>query len=110
MSDTRQIGESHWKLFRQLREIALERFCEEVLAELAKLAAKSGRSAHERYLAVYRRLRRRDKELAQAFDDLRRSTAWPCLASMRSRGLVTDEEFAQFSAETQAAVRVWMGE
>jgi hypothetical protein len=109
MSETRQIGESDWKLFRQMRELALERFCERVLSEVGKLASKSGHSAHERYLAVYRRLRRRDKELAQAFDDLRRSTAWPRLALMRSRGLVTDAEFARFSPETQATVRVWMG-
>ena len=49
------------------------------------------------------------RELAQGFDDLRRSTAWQCLALMRSRGLLTDEELAGFSSETRAAVQVWLG-
>jgi hypothetical protein len=110
MSTQRQISEPDWKLFRRLRELALERFCERVLSEVGQLASKTGQSAHERYLAVYKLLQRRDKELAQAFDDLRRSTAWPCLAVMRSRGLLSDEEFAGFSSETRAAVQVWLGE
>jgi hypothetical protein len=108
MSVARQISERDWKLFRQLRELALERFCESVLSEVGRLTAKTEQSAHERYLAVYKLLQRRDKELAQAFDDLWRSTAWPCLAVMRSRGLLTDEEFAGFSPETHAAVQVWL--
>jgi hypothetical protein len=106
---TRQIPESDWKLFRQLHPVALERFCERTLSEVGRLAADSGKSAHERYLAMYRLLQRRDKELAQAFDDMRRSTAWHQLAILRSRGLLTDEEFARFSSETQGAVRVFLG-
>jgi hypothetical protein len=109
MTVARQISEADWKLFRRVHEVALERFCERVLSELGRLAAKTEPSAHERYLAVYKLLQGRDKELTQAFDDLKRSTAWPCLALMRSRRLVTDEEFAGFSSETQAAVQLWMG-
>jgi len=106
---TRQIPESDWKLFRQLHPVALERFCERTLSEVGRLTADSGKSAHERYLAVFRLLQRRDKELAQAFDDFRRSTAWCQLAILRSRGLLTDEEFARFSPETQGAVQVFLG-
>ena len=109
MSMQRQISEPDWKLFRRLREVALQRFCERVLSEIGHLASHTEPTAHERYLAVYKLVQRRNKELAQAFDDLRRSTAWPCLALMRSRGLLTDEEFAGFSSETQAAVQIWLG-
>lgn len=106
---TRQIPESDWKIFRQLHPVALERFCERTLFEVDRLATDTGKSAHERYLAVFRLLQRRDKELAQAFNDLRRSTAWLQLAIFRSRELLTEEEFARFSPETQGAVQVFLG-
>jgi hypothetical protein len=105
----REISESDWKLFRQLHPVALERFCERVLSEVGRLASDTGKSAHERYVAVFQLLQRRDKELAEAFDDLRRSTAWRQLAIIRSRGLLTEEEFARFSPETRGAVQVFLG-
>ena len=106
---TRQISESDWKLFRQLHPIALERFCEGVLSEINRLASDTGKSAHERYLAVFKRIKRRDKELAEAFDDMRRSTAWRQLAVIRSRRVLTEEEFARFSPETHAMIQVFLG-
>jgi hypothetical protein len=95
---------------RKLHPIALERFCERVLAELGQLGSEVGKTAHERYLRVFRLLQRRDKELAEAFDDLRRSTAWRRLAVVRAQGLLTEEEFARFSSETQGVVAVFLGE
>lgn len=107
---TREIRGADWKLFRQVHPIALERFCQRVLSEVGRLASDTGKSAHQRYMATFQLLQRRDKELAEAFNDMRRSTALLQLAILRSRGLVTDEEFARFSPETQAAVQVWLGE
>lgn len=98
-----QISEADWKLFRQLHAVALERFCERTLSDLGRLASEAGKDAHERYLAVFELLRRRDKELAEAFDDMRRSTACRQLAVIRWRGLLTEEEFARFSPETRTA-------
>jgi hypothetical protein len=82
MSD--EIPEADWKTFRELRTVALERFCERVLAELVKLATDSPGSNHERYLAVYQLIKKRDKELAGAFDDFRRSTAVRQIAISRA--------------------------
>jgi hypothetical protein len=105
----RQISEADWKLFRQLHALALERFCESVLSEVGRLASSSGKSAHERYLAVFKRLQRRDKELAEAFDGLGRSTAYRQLAVLRSQGLLSEEDFARFGPETRGAVQVFLG-
>ena len=105
----REISQADWKLFRQLHPIALERFCARVLSDVGRLVSDTDKSAHERYLAVFELVRRRDKELAEAFDDLRRSTAWRQLAVIRSWGLVTEEEFARFSPETRGAVQVFLG-
>jgi hypothetical protein len=106
----REIPESDWKLFRQLHPIALERFCERVLADIGQLASETGKRAHERYLAIYQLVRRRDKELADAFNDKRRSTARLQLVIICRHGLLTEEELARFSAETRAAVQIFPGE
>ena len=45
------------------------------------------------------------KELADAFDDFRRSTAILQLAVMRRMGLLTDEELSLFTEQTQEIVR-----
>ena len=100
----RDFRESDWKKFRRLHELALDRFCQRVLDEAVGLAAAPDKSAHDRYLAVYRLMRDRDKELGHAFDNPRRSAALEQLVLIRSKGLLTDEEFAQFSDEARAAV------
>lgn len=95
------LRESEWKLFRKLREAAFERFCERVLSEIADLSRDEGRSHHARYLAVYKLIDKCDHELADTFDNPRRSTALMQLAQMRSQDLLTDEEFARFGSETR---------
>lgn len=67
------VPESDWKVFRELRELALQRFCKRVLEELERLRMNASRSHHERYLDVFELLRDRDEELAHAFNDPRRS-------------------------------------
>jgi hypothetical protein len=105
----RQISEADWKRFREVHPIALERFCERVLSEVSRLATSPGEGSHERYLAVFKLLQRRDKELGEAFNDFRRSTALFQLAILRSRGLVTDEEWARFCPETRGVLEILHG-
>jgi hypothetical protein len=99
-----EIKESDWKLFRQLREIALERFCERVLAEVRTAAAETGDGFHDRYLRVYDLIRDRDKTIGWAFNDPRRSNALILLANIKREGLLTPDEFAQFSEQTREAI------
>src|SRR5467141_3631887 len=97
----RAIAERDWKVFRQLCEVALERFCQRVLSEIGFLASDADKSSHVRYLAVFKLIKRRDKELADAFDGLSRSRALWQLACMQSLDLLTEEEMTRFSAETR---------
>ena len=110
----RDIRESDWKLFRELRPLALDRFCQRVLAEVSRRGTDASMSNHERYLAVFELLRRRDEELADAFNDPRRSTAVLQLARIRFQELLSEEEFGRFSPETRAAVQgfleIWRAE
>lgn len=98
----RQISEPDWKIFRQLHPVAVERFCESVLAEAAK--PKAQQSAHERYLDLFRLINERNKEMARLFDGFRRSTALLQLAAIKSAGWLTDEELLRFSQEAQEFV------
>jgi hypothetical protein len=52
--------ESDWKLFRDLRDIALERFCKRILNEVHTIVRDGSRTYHERYLDAFRLWRRRD--------------------------------------------------
>lgn len=105
----RQIPEPDWKVFRQLHPVAVERFCEGVLAEAAKLKARQGQSAHERYLELFRLINARNKEMARLFDDFHRSTALLQLAAIKSAGWLKDEELLRFSQETQDVVASVLG-
>jgi len=100
----RDIKESDWKLFKPLREIALERFCERVLDEIARITSDSTKSKHERYAAIYQLVRERDKEIDPIFDHLRRSTAVQQICAFRAHDLLTEQELRQFSPELVKSV------
>lgn len=96
------IKESDWKVFRELRELALERYCQRVLEEVQRVVDKGSGSYHERYLKLWKLLRGRDKTLAIAFDDPRRSQAINQLANIDAENLLTEAELSQFSDELRA--------
>ena len=100
----REIKESDWKILRQLHSVALERFCQQILLEIERINTDSAKSFHQKYLNIYEVIRRRNKEMAQIFDDLRRSTALTHLAAMKACGLLTEDEFLRFSQETRNLV------
>lgn len=103
---SRDIKESDWKHFRKLHAIALNRHCEQTLGEVQALTNDTRKTPHERYLAVYRLIERRDKELGRAFNDMRRSTAVIQLSIIVSYGLLTDEELADFSPELRSTLEM----
>ncbi len=100
------IHENDWKVFRQLRPVALERFCQRALSEIAQVASDTSKTSHDRYLAIYKLVQSRDDELADAFNDFRRSTAALQLAHILSHELLTDEEMTQFSPEIRDLVQL----
>lgn len=50
MSD---IPEADWKVLRSLKDVALERLCDRILAEIQAAATMPGRTSHQRYLDVW---------------------------------------------------------
>ena len=105
----RDITEADWKVFKVLKELALDRYCARVLAELKTAINDQGHSNHERYLAVFRLLSERNDELARAFDYHARSKASLQLTYMRRLKLITDEEFSRFSPAYRELIDRWLG-
>jgi hypothetical protein len=93
-------------LLRQLHPVALDRFCQRVLSDAARLASAAEPGSHERYLALFDLIRRRNRELSYAFDDLRPSTALVRSTFIQSHELLTDEEFGRFTEATREAVQL----
>lgn len=98
------IPESDWRRFKEVHAKLLERYCSRILEEVTAASQRTGGSAHDRYMKVYRLIHERDKQIAKAFNDFRRSTAVMQLAIMRMMGLLTDEELSLFSPQTRTHV------
>jgi hypothetical protein len=98
------LPESDWRRFKEVRTKLLERYCRRILEEVAVASQATEGSAHERYLAVYKLINERDKRVANAFDDFRRSTAVMHLGLLRRMKLLTDEELGLFSEQTRIRV------
>lgn len=98
------LPESDWRRFKEVHLKALERYCCRILEDVA--AASGGRegTAYERYLKIFKLINERNEQMANAFDDFRRSTAVMQLGIMRRMELITDEELGQFSEQTRIRV------
>jgi len=80
-----------------------------LLEEMAHLSSDAEKSRHERHVSVLRLLQRRDRALADTFEDLRRSTDMRQLALIQAQELLSEEEFGRFSSETGGAVPTLLG-
>jgi hypothetical protein len=98
------ISEKDWRVFRALREQALERFLGRVLDEAGRISTGLSGSAQERYQHLYRFIQDRDRELASAFDEPRRSNAIAQIVALVHLGLLSPEELERFSEEVRKIV------
>ena len=105
-----EIPEADWRVFRSLHPIWVDRFCKRVNGELLRALSDDSRDAYEQYLAAYKLMHKRDKEMASAFNDFRRSTAIFQIAIIRKLGVITDEELGRFSEATRASLQFFWGE
>lgn len=98
------IPESDWRRFKEVHAKLLERYCSRILEEVAATCQDTQGSAQDRYLKVYKLIKDGDKQLANPFDDFRRSTALMQLGIMRRMKLLTDEELSLFSEQIRVRV------
>jgi len=102
----RTIAEADWKLLRRIHPLALEGYCERVLAEIERVVHNSTQSAHQRYLEIFKIIEQRDREISSIFNDPRRSNALTMLARIRAAGILTEDEFSSLSPETRSTVEL----
>ena len=102
----REIKEADWKVLRHLHRLAVERFCERVLAEVERVMHNSTESASQRYRDIFRIVERRDRDIARLFNGLRRSQGLMMLARICSEGLLTEDEFSSLSPETRSVIEM----
>lgn len=100
----KDIREADWKRLRDLKPLALDRFCTRVLADIERTRSDATLSSHQRYLAIYDLIQKRDKELGRIFDGLSRSSAVGKLLLMHRAGLLSEDEVATFSENIRDVV------
>ena len=104
---SRSISEGDWKVFRELRQAALARLCDRILAEAKAEIERPTGSSHEKYLRLYKLIDKRDDDVARGFNDFRRSTALMQIGIIHSMGLFTPEELRRFSPETLQVIEMY---
>jgi hypothetical protein len=102
-----EIPERDWKRWRTLRQLALERYCTKILDGLTKF--HSGKDTpHQRYLKLWKYIRKHDRIIGVVFDNPRRSVAYMQIHAALSEGLITREELAEMSEQTQQLIEIWL--
>ncbi|MEJ2055310.1 MAG: hypothetical protein P8X42_15450 [Calditrichaceae bacterium] len=95
--------ESDWKIFKQIKEKALEEYCQQSLDKFDEIIHDKKETVHKRYLSLYKSVRDRDKLLERMFDPHSRSKAQLQLRAMRQEGLADESLLAELSEEFLAA-------
>ena len=91
--------ESDWKIFKQIKQKAIETFCRQALDEFEDVITNSSEHVHDRYLRLYELVHNRDKQIQLLFDDHSRSKAPLQLLALRNQGLVDEELLGKLSEE-----------
>ena len=102
----RRVPESDWKKLRAMKDELLNLACERIFEELEAVIEGRGNKSHEAYLRLWEILKKEDAKIATMFDDVKRSNAVQKLAAWNFYGLISDEELAQFSEETQEIIHI----
>lgn len=98
------VPEKDWKRLSGLKENLLKSACETIFRRIEQISsARKGRE-HEAYLELWKEIKKEDDAIAEMFNDLKRSNAVFKMAALKHYGVLTDEQLAQFSQETQQQV------
>ena len=79
--------------------------CERILETAEGIIKERAGNEHEAFLKLWVETNKGNREIAELFDDLRRSNAIFKLIAWRKNNLLSDAELALFTEETQQALR-----
>jgi len=100
----RHIKESDWKYLQTIKNKILNRHCEAILEVVDLILQNRKGEEHKSYIQIYGLINIKDEEIADTYNDLKRSNAIEKICHMRRNLAMTDEEFSKFSDETQSIV------
>ncbi len=102
------IKESDWKLFKEIKKKALERFYSQALDEFAAIIQDQSSTARDRYMSLYENVKETDRRLITIFDAHSRSKAREQLWMIREAGLVEEYDLEGLSEELREATKPWL--
>jgi len=91
--------ESDWKIFKAIKEKAIELFCSRALNEFEEIINDQEAKAHDAYTLLYRKVISRDKQMALLFDGHSRSRATLQLLAIRGENLADENLLSKLSDE-----------
>ncbi len=98
------ILEKDWKKIRAIKDEKLNAVCADILGEISQGIRNKEEKNHKAYLKVWDIVNTRDKDVADMFNDLRRSNAVYKLALWYKNGYLTEKELNEFSEETRSTI------
>ena len=103
------IKERDWKYLRAIYDELIDELCSRILTKAVKVAAAGKERPHQRYLTLYRYIKKSDDIVAECFNDWRRSTINNRILSLRRHKLLTDEHVKRLSETAQDWLRMVEG-
>lgn len=91
--------ESDWKVFKEIKEKAIELFCSRALEKFEEVIKDKEEKAHETYILLYKLVENRDKQMALLFDGNSRSKAQLQLIAIRGESLADESLLQELSSE-----------
>lgn len=93
------MNESDWKIFKQIKEKAIEQYCSMCLAEFREVIDDESKHVHDRYLLNYKMVDNRNRQMSLLFDGHSRSKAWLQLLAIRGEGLADEDLLSKLTDE-----------
>lgn len=97
--------ESDWKKLKNLHASALNSACETILAQSSTIVNDTSLSAYDRYLKLFKHIKKADNKIAVCFNDMKRSRIPDILIRMRHENIISDKDLDIFSDELKQRVR-----
>jgi len=91
--------ESDWKIFKEIKEKAIEQFCTQALNEFGEVIDDEKEHVHNRYLLLYKLVQNTNKRMALIFDGHSRSKATMQLVAIRGEGLADEQLLSKLTDE-----------
>ena len=98
------IPEQDWKRVKALKDKILNAICADILDEINQEIKNKEDNNHKAYLRVWEIVNTRDKDIADMFNDLKRSNAVFKLSLWYKNGYLTEKELNDFTQETQSTI------